>query len=152
MKSLARAAGLASCCLLSTLSLAQAGEVMLSEAALDRVTAGALLFEVDNSAFGSVNNQLTPGGLIGPPAPPPVITPPPPLPPVVNPFVVTDGPATARVTPPAGSGDGTLAIVLEATSGDGFAAAAAGLVGSITGGNNSRFTGGGSSTNISGTF
>jgi len=147
MKSLAKAVGLASCCLLSTVSLAQAGEAQLSAVELDRVTAGGQLFSTA-PAFDTVNNQLTPGGLIGPPAPPP---PPPPAPPPLpsNQFTETAGPARATITVPTATGSGAITIVLGATSSPGFAAAEAGIAGSITGGANSRFQGGGSTTNIS---
>jgi hypothetical protein len=151
MKFLAKAAGLASCCLISTLSLAQAGELQLSEVELDRVTAGNQLFQ-PSSAFDGVNNQLAPGGLLGPPAPPP---PPPALPPVAPPanqIVTTDGPATARIVIPSATGEGTIQFVIGAVSGDGFATAEAGLQGNITGGNNSRFTSGGTGANITGVF
>lgn len=153
MKSRAWAAGVASCCLLSTLSLAQAGEVKLSEAALDRVTAGALLFEVDSQAFGAVSNQLTPGTLLGPPVPPPAPPPAPaPIPQPSNQVSVSDGGASATIFLPTSNSSGSLEVLLGATSGDGFAAAEAGLAGSLTGGANSRFSGGGTRTNVSSFF
>lgn len=150
MKSLVRAAGLASCCLVASLASADAGELRLADHQLDRVTAGAPLFDT-NPAFSGVQGQISPGLLQpAPPPPPPPTTPPttnPPPPP--NQIVVSSGGATAAVTIPNAPAGSELAANLIANSQNGQSIASASLQGTISGGD---YSSGGTSSSVASSF
>ena len=146
MKSLARAVGFASCCLVATASLANAGEVALSNVDLDRVTAGNLLF-TPNPAFGPVGSQVSPGLLAPVPAPPP-ITPPPTTPVVPNTITVSDQGATASIRIPTVPSGGIVNVTLAVDNSGPSSTASTSVQGNIVGGTNSQFSGGGSQSTV----
>ena len=147
MKSLAGAVGLASCCLLIALSTAQADEVRLSEAQLDRLTAAGPLFTL-NPSFGAVGGQVS-TGLLNPAPPPPAPPPPaPPPPPASNQVTISEGPASATIQIPNVPTGSAVNVTVNVFSDGVQSTAGIATQGNITGGANSQFTGGGNSTSV----
>lgn len=101
------AVGLASCCMVVAVAMADAAEVRLSDAQLDGITAGERLLDSPNSGVYRLNNSLLqpPAPVITPPAPTTPDTPTPPAP-VPNAITITQGGVTLVIgipTAPPGS-------------------------------------------------
>lgn len=125
MKSrIVEAVGLAACCMVAAVAVADAAELRLSDAQLDGITAGERLLDSPNSGVYRLNNSL-----LQPPAPP-VITPPAPTTPdtptppapVPNSITITQGGVTLVIGIPTGPPGSTAEVggSINGTSGYAF--------------------------------
>ena len=96
------AAGLASCCMVMTLAMADAAELRLSEAQLDGITAGERLLDSPNGTVYRLNGSILQPPPPAPPRPaafrPPPPRPPPPPPPTRRPPPAPPAPVPNSVT------------------------------------------------------